>query len=408
MPRVQGDALVAGGCPDPGRPEGSRLRTALANLLLVGLSLALSFGLAEITLRIFPSLLPQETRLRLHWHALGTLERKAGDGMIVADDELGYLYRSHYRGRLVRQDLAFDIVTDAQGFRNPDPWPPTADVVVVGDSMAFGYGVTREEAWPARVEQALDGPRVLNLGLIGAAPQQYTGILRRFGLPAQPKLMIYSLFPGNDLTDARTFADWEVAGKPVPFPLWKSGERGPAVRGSFEWVVQRLLHKSYVVTFAREAVRTARSPFSNQTLTLPDGDRIELAPTVYGHAAALAAAGEPDFFLVVSTIAEAREACLKHGIEFVVLLMPTKERIYLPLLGEPIPELFQPFKTEFERRGIPYIDPTEAMRAEAEAGRKLYFTIDGHLNAAGHAVLAGTVMRHLRTEGVSTKGATKS
>ena len=134
--------------------------------------------------------------------------------------------------------------------------------------------------------------------MIGAAPQQYTGILRRVGLPERPKLVIYSLFPGNDLDDARGFAEWQAAGRPTPYALWKLGDRGAALSSGLEG----LLERSHAYALLRESVPNLRSPFANRTLTFADGDRGGLAPTVLARAAARAAAGHPDLALVLAAV----------------------------------------------------------------------------------------------------------
>ena len=45
-----------------------------------------------------------------------------------------------------------------------------------------------------------------------------------------------------------------------------------------------------------------------------------------------------------------------------------------------------------QKKDIPFLDLTPALRAEVEAGRKLNFKLDGHWNAEGHRV-AGKAIR---------------
>ena len=46
----------------------------------------------------------------------------------------------------------------------------------------------------------------------------------------------------------------------------------------------------------------------------------------------------------------------EHGSEFLVLLMPTKEEVYLPRVGEPVPPLAEAFRAALTKRGIDSID----------------------------------------------------
>ena len=101
--------------------------------------------------------------------------------------------------RIANGSFAFNFSTDSYGFRNSSPWPRRADIVVLGDSMAFSYGVEDNEAWPNLLAEQLPGSRIINLGLIGAAPQQYFRIYETFGQTLEPALVLFCLFPGNDV-----------------------------------------------------------------------------------------------------------------------------------------------------------------------------------------------------------------
>ena len=138
--------------------------------------------------------------------------------MVVADPYLGFRYRPNFTGHLRRGDLDFAFTTDEKGFRNDSPSPKAADIVVVGDSMAFGYSVPDEATWSHRVATQLDGYTIRNFGLIGGAPQQYLRVLKSEALELNPKLVLFMLFPGNDLDDARVFKDWLEAHTDITYP----------------------------------------------------------------------------------------------------------------------------------------------------------------------------------------------
>jgi hypothetical protein len=173
------------------------LKSIVAALALVGASIAFALGAAEACLRLFPELMPEEAQVRLHW-------QDVGKPISQADPYLGHVFPANQLGRIERSDgnFAFTYTTDEHGFRNRSPWPERADIVVLGDSMAFGYGVEDDQAWPTLLEENLPDSRVINLGLIGAAPQQYFRIYKTFGQALQPSLVLFCLFPGNDVTDA--------------------------------------------------------------------------------------------------------------------------------------------------------------------------------------------------------------
>lgn len=160
-----------------------RLRSIIGILALTGASLLLALGAAEACLRLFPELLPEEAQLRLHWRSMN---EPASQG----DPYLGHVFPPNHEGRFERDggSFSFTYTTDERGFRNPSPWPRRAEIVVLGDSMAFGYGVEDDETWTAVLAEQLPGGRIINLGLVGGAPQQYFRIYERFGQALQPAL----------------------------------------------------------------------------------------------------------------------------------------------------------------------------------------------------------------------------
>lgn len=93
-------------------------------------------------------------------------------------------------------------VINPSGFRD-DPFPvPGAPVtpepyrvVVIGDSVAWGWGVEMQQAWPYRLQQQLSTQlgrqvEVYNLAVNGYATPQEVRILEKHGLDLKPDLLI--------------------------------------------------------------------------------------------------------------------------------------------------------------------------------------------------------------------------
>jgi lysophospholipase L1-like esterase len=216
--------------------------------------------------------MPEEVQLQLHW-------REMSRPVPLSDPYLGYVYPPNHVDRIERphSDFAFTFTTDEHGFRDPSPWPERADIVVLGDSMAFGYGVDDDKTWTTRLAARLPKNRVINLGVPGFAPQQYLRSYERFGEALRPVLVLAE----------------------------------------------------------------------------------------------------------------------RNGSQFLVLLMPTKEEVYLPLLGEPAGRALASFLTAFDAAEI-HLDLTPHLQASARQGARLYFEVDGHPNAAGYRMIADKVLDHLR------------
>ena len=364
------------------------MKRLLTRLALVAVGLTLAVVAAELLLRAFPSVLSEDARLRIHWAGLG-----ASDSNTVAHPTIGYVARSG-PDRLERSDLAFDFTIDPNGFRNPWPWPASAEVVVVGDSLSFSYGVDDERGWSDELERRHPDMELVNLAIVGGAPQMAARAFEAYGEALEPKLLIFGLFLGNDVYDAGRFAAWrENDGGEKNFGLWRAfGGRPPGWMGE----LYRLAGKSYLVAGLRDVKREKNRPPS--TLELSGGGRVQLVPDTIG-SGFVSGPQATKFRLVANAVEQAHQRCQANGTRLAVLFFPTKEEVYLPLTESDPPDLSVPFAKHFRGLGIDVIDPGPALRAGALEGRQLYFEIDGHPNQAGYDVIADVVDAWLEEQG---------
>lgn len=361
----------------------------LRNLAVLIVASLAALALAEGVLRLFPGLLTEEAALRLHWTELGQASDEDGGELVAADPDLGFRYLPNRTGHFSRGDFAFTFSTDEHGFRNPSPWPEQAEIVVVGDSMAFGYGVGDTATWTHRVNEALPALRLVNLGMIGTGPQQYLAVLRRHGLGLAPKLVLFMVFPGNDLSDIESFEAWQESGTELDYRRWRMGATANSEAPS---VVDLIRDNSYLVAVLRDVRRNLVTPYKGKTIALENGSRLRLAPTAYAYAARIANAENPTFERALELITTAREVTLASGSRFVVLLVPTKEEVYLKLDNQAYPPLVDAFAAALDARGVPHIDLTTAFLAADAAYEPLFFEVDGHPNERGYEVIAETVV----------------
>jgi hypothetical protein len=206
-----------------------------------------------------PGLLSEEARLRLSWQE----QRVSHTARTRPDSAIGFLYVPGGRAEVKQGEVHFSYTTDADGFRNAEPRPDRAQVVAVGDSWTFGFGVDDAAAWTRILNDSLRPARVVNLGLIGAGPGQYTRVLERFGLPLHPSVVLYGVFPGNDLDDQEAFDIWELAGARGNFAEWRTyGERGRS---------QPLWQRSDLAGAVEEGWKYRRERFAGRTIRLAGG-----------------------------------------------------------------------------------------------------------------------------------------
>ncbi len=356
-------------------------------LWLVPLSTLVGLLLLEGALRLFPSLMPIEAHQRLLYLA------EEGGLKSVADPYLGFLYPANSSSEFVSREFGVVVeATDEHGFRNPSPWPEHAEIVIVGDSMAYGYGVASQESWPRLLDDALPVSRVITLGLPGTVPQQYTRYFEKFGARLRPRLLIYMVFPGNDIKGTVEFDRWIAAGAPGSFDHWRYFEGHVPIRG------QSVLDRSSLVMSLRSLTKALRNSSSWKFIELTGGGRLRLAPQLYRQSIAMNRPGTPGFEAVVKATREARELAHALGSQLVVVLAPTKETVYLPLLREPFPGLTEPLGSVLTNdEGMAVIDLSEPLRKRAARGEQLFFEVDGHPNALGNRVIAEVVIQYLRT-----------
>ena len=167
-------------------------KTHKAFFLVVALFVSglVSLLLAEGFLRLFPGFLPPERRqyMLVDMNNVG-----------VKHSYIGHLHTPYAKKQLKGPDYDVKQTTGAFGFRNPGAWPRQADVVILGDSLVFGYGVSDGSAWPAIVDRSFPNMKVINLGLVGAGAEQYLRVYQTFGARLHPKLVIVGMFPGQRL-----------------------------------------------------------------------------------------------------------------------------------------------------------------------------------------------------------------
>lgn len=106
-------------------------------------------------------------------------------------------------GSQTRLRIADNPVThvriNEQGYRG-GPWPPPApgEVLLVGDSQAFGLGVAEEATLSALLTREL-GRTVLNLGVPTYGPLEYRAVLEEIGRARRPAQVVLVINMANDL-----------------------------------------------------------------------------------------------------------------------------------------------------------------------------------------------------------------
>ncbi|GAB4446907.1 MAG: hypothetical protein Fur0044_42970 [Anaerolineae bacterium] len=382
-------------------------------IFAVGFGLGLGLLLIEVLLRLLPGLLPLETHSQLSqkvgWlAAVGLPQFLAEYRALWAEDDF-------LRERM-KPDLdtvingnpeypAWPIKTSSlgggqAGFRDtlPDGVRPYA--LVLGDSFGFGVGVAAEETWLEQVETQT-GLTFANLSQVGASSLQEARIYQRYGrdLPAQ---VVFWMFFQNDLKDNLRFAQWLTPDEDVPQAVRLPSQ---PCTGALHRLLKRyslayelLLYWQHTCEYS---AMTAAPTYQDDHLSLTfclDHDICD--PQVQ---AQMLTAGWP---LTRRALQDTLALLEPTGATLVILIVPSKEQVYgeqyrqvaaLPPSYK-IDQLIEPLRRFCAAERLHCLDLTPVLRAEAQQGRQLYFSIDIHWNAAGHAVVAREVEKYLQQE----------
>ena len=304
--------------------------------------------------------------------------------------------------------------TDARGYRNAKALTQ-ADVLVIGDSQTWGFGVTREQTFTYLLADAL-GRTTYQMANGSYGPVQYRELLQR-GLSLHPKVVIVAMYFGNDLIDAADYA------------------------GLLGAEATRTEGRSYVV---RDNIELVGEPAPNQTMACLDGILaasylLDSAATVikarlrggaldaqpgavfFPHATASTwllpsyrlPALQPESDSIRDGIAISNRCwrdiaarCAQQQVRCVLLLIPTKGFTY----GRWQPELTavqelvaaehdvrQEILAGARSAGLTVVDMADALVAAMAAAKMPWFaTGDGHINAVGHQIAMQLLQEHCR------------
>jgi hypothetical protein len=274
--------------------------------------------------------------------------------------------------------------------------------------VTFGYAVGDSQAWPAIVARSLPGAQVINLGLIGAGPQQYARVYETFGTRLHPKLLLVGFFAQNDFWDADMFDIWKNFGIGANYLVWRDF-------GMPTWVDFSLRHplaKLESVLRSRAYPLIRKSELYNLLLTLrggegglseaprilsfADGRRLQLLPDAFSDTVHMAQPDRREFRLAVEALQGIQSIAGQNGTHTLIVLLPGKEEVYLPLLGQAVASLTDALRQTLEKDRIDWLDLAPSFRQRAAVGERLFYEADGHPNPAGYALIAGLVTSHLR------------
>ena len=364
------------------RPRAS-LRKRLAAL---GIGLAFAFVAAEITLRV---------------SGVAVLHLNPLSGFHDSDPRLGWAGAPSYAGRFRQPDFDVLVQHDDEGFRRPaEPFRGAADapqVVFLGDSFTWGWGVASGETFVDRVQAALgDATHVRNRGVNGYGTTQQLVLLRERVLQLRPRA-ITLMFCENDVTDCadakrgrRPWAelvDGDVALRNLPVERSMVGWWAQLRRKSK--ALSLLTYQLDILSAKWKELRRGRQVYA------ADSEGVAMSPWRQPR---------PAWNVCAALLGEIAEVCSEQEPPVELRL------VYIPMLSDaagPEPDPASPDRLQNRlaatcaAHGIRYLDLTPSFRAvieeqsdghDASTGAPLFFRRDGHWSAAGHALAAAKML----------------
>jgi hypothetical protein len=351
---------------------------AIAVLILAGLLLPLLA--IEAIAYLAPSLIPQEIK-----SAFQTEQDQPLKGL-KPDETLGYLYTPD----LVDFQVPFDDDTtpntypvstvslgyNEAGFRD-DGLAGETFAVVIGDSYASCASIEMKACWVELLERET-GHDFANLGVVGYSPQQERRMLARYGLPLQPKLVLWVFFP-NDLNDAWRF-DQFGSGAAREGRFWQNPVTTWLARNSVVYNIGAFFWYNRALFFNLTQTDESNAPRDSNLvwwLTYTDLSIPEVAD---------------GFALTQREILAARQETLAQNsaTKFVVIIFPYREQVYAPAALQPQLDQLNLALADFCRQqSLTCVDLTPALREKAkQATEPIYYRKDIHLNRRGNEIAA--------------------
>jgi len=357
----------------------------------VALLLGLTIYIGEQVIRANPEWLPAKAQ------GIRSITNQPGY-RTVSDGDIGFLGPPHLRTRVSTEDFENLQETDAHGFPNRMPWPETADIVVLGDSLVVGAGVGIDGQFSTLIAQSLPNNQMVNLGIPGAAPNRQLRAFRKFGASLRPKLVVSCIYLAAALDNQYHFDSWlkegakadynqyrfELARRQYPTSFWTKVQKKSYIAGkltelAFRWwgIPDRIRFPSG--PDALLDIESLRSRLRSQATGLDREDHRMLS--------------------MIESLKEMRALSQGGGANFLVLLIPSKEEIYGASF---MPEVLKPAQTLEQRLKEEEFSVLSVYDAVRERGKQqsAFFPRDIHLNALGNQIVADALVNWIKKSGM--------
>ncbi len=269
------------------------------------------------------------------------------------------------------------ITSNSHGFRSAEINQSKKQIIILGDSVAWGFSVSDEETFPYLLDKMVSnsGYQVSNLAVSGYDLGQYYLFLKRhIDKFNDLKQVVLVICAQNDLVcTGRNFDN----GKRKPLFVFRDGDLMLTNNNINEHCLRNLFSRSYFL-----GKYLPNKGFIGKVLSQVSGDKT------------LSSGGELE---KVSTtlLQKIYELGLSHNAKLLVVLSPsTKDFIEKSASLIAFESVFK----ELKIKDLNYIDYIEILKKEDQKELNSLYLDDGHYTKKGNLLLAKTVYKHLSKE----------
>jgi hypothetical protein len=331
-----------------------RTPSLASNIVILLVSTAIGLGLSELLVRAFIPV------------------RNIGPTFSVYDPYYGKVLKKNFSCVRTAPEFTMRFTTNSFGFRGPEPKRlPQKAILFLGDSFTGGYGVNDGEEFPALIRAALDKKfgvdniEVVNAGSGNTGNGYWLKFLKTEAKRFSPRVVVLQVcendFGDNEREQLFTLNTNGELIESVPAPML---EKGRIIQGLIESVPG--LPYSYLVCAGRqvfsEGLTSEQNPV-NEDIAVVDSSTLR-----------------PSEALTQRMLEGALELCFKENWPVLGLGVELNSRHLVQI------------EMVFRQHHASFLEiPAKRLRPD------LYFRIDGHWNASGHAFVADTVLKRLET-----------
>ena len=282
----------------------------------------------------------------------------------------------------------WDVTYDRNGFRNRQQLH-RADLVVIGDSFVEGLTVSDAELATSQLAQ-LTGKSVANLGQSTYGPLQEQIVLRRYGLPLQPRIVVWMFFEGNDLQDVIAYRHETEHPPGFVHAFWaRSFTRSACLE------LKRILHPP------------TRPPGIQRTGVFQAANGKPVTTYFMYRSRPLSSEELHALDETVATLASVGKLCAARQTQVLFVFVPTKFRVLHRFCRFPaesecrnwspsdMPERLQA-ELRMAAPEIGFLDLTPYLTDAAQQQSELpYYPDDEHWSPAGHEIAAQAIYEYL-------------